>query len=280
VGGGAASWVTVTATPAMVSVAVRGAVSVLAAAMNATVPEPVPDAPAVMVSQAALLDPVQVHVDADAVTLTCPDAPAAATVCVAGATVNVQAGGVGGGGAPVCVTGIVRPATVMEPVRAAVSVLAAMVTRRSPLPVPPSELVVTQAAPGAAVHAQVDAVAVTETMTVAAALSWVIAGGVTVKLHDGGGSGGGSGVGGVGVGGVGVGGVGVGGVGGCGGGVAPTWVTVSVRPATVSVPMRGDVEVLGLVTNRSSAVPVPGVPPVTVTQSTRLAPVHGQAAGA
>ena len=92
-------------------------------------------------------------------------------VWAAGATVNVQAGGGGGSAAPVCVTGMVRPATVMGPCGPPCPCWRRWSRARSPLPVPPSELAVTQAAPGAAVHAQVAAVAVTETMTVAAALS-------------------------------------------------------------------------------------------------------------
>jgi hypothetical protein len=61
-----------------VIVALRDAVLVLAAAVNATVPLPVPLAPPVTVSHAALL--VAVHAQpAPAVTPTEPVAPAAAT---------------------------------------------------------------------------------------------------------------------------------------------------------------------------------------------------------
>jgi hypothetical protein len=56
---GAAAWVTVRVCPAIVSVPVRGDVTVLAAMEKATVPLPDPLAPDVIVSQASLL--VAVH---------------------------------------------------------------------------------------------------------------------------------------------------------------------------------------------------------------------------
>ena len=64
-----------------------------------------PEAPEEIVSHDALLAAVHVQVDAEAPTVTWPDAPAAGAVCDAGATVKVHAGG-GGSGAPVCDTGI------------------------------------------------------------------------------------------------------------------------------------------------------------------------------
>ena len=59
--GVAPACVTVTVTPATVSVPVRGEVLVLAAIEYVTVPLPLPFAPAVIVSQAALEVAVQAH---------------------------------------------------------------------------------------------------------------------------------------------------------------------------------------------------------------------------
>ena len=65
--------------PPMVSVPVRGLAAVLAAALNATVPGPLPLAPLVTVSQPALLlTPVHAQ-PAGAVTLADPVPPAAVT---------------------------------------------------------------------------------------------------------------------------------------------------------------------------------------------------------
>ena len=76
--------------PAMVSVAGRSA-PVLTATLNATVPLPVPVAPDVKVTNAALLVAVQVHVVADAVTAAVPVPPSGGNVDKLGApTVNVQ----------------------------------------------------------------------------------------------------------------------------------------------------------------------------------------------
>jgi hypothetical protein len=79
-GGGAAGAAcdTVKVCPAIVSVPVR-AVPVFAAAVNATVPLPVPDAPLVTVNHSAFARAVHAHVFADAVTTTEPDAPVSAT---------------------------------------------------------------------------------------------------------------------------------------------------------------------------------------------------------
>ena len=51
--------------PAIVSVAERWLVDVLAVAAKATVPEPLPDAPAVIVNQLALLAAVHAQPDVD-----------------------------------------------------------------------------------------------------------------------------------------------------------------------------------------------------------------------
>jgi hypothetical protein len=261
---------TVTVMPAAVIVAERVTAAVLAAAVKTTVPGPVPLAPAVIVSHAALLVAVQPHVDAEAPMATCPGAPVAATVCDPGEAVNVQAGGgAGGSAAPACVTVTARPAIVTVAVRVVVDVLAVALTRRSPVPDPPSELVVTQAAPDVAVHAHEAADAVTEIGVDAAAASIATDSGATVKVQGGGS--GGLGVGGLGVGGFGVGGLGV-------GGVAPTCVTVNTRPAMASVPMRADVDGLALVRNRTTLGPVPALLPTMETQSMSLAAVQGHVA--
>ena len=68
--------VTVNVLPATVNVAVRVAVVVFAAALNATGPVPLPLAPEVTVSHAALLVAVQPH-PVGAVTVTEPAPPAA-----------------------------------------------------------------------------------------------------------------------------------------------------------------------------------------------------------
>jgi hypothetical protein len=91
-GGGAAAWDTVYVSPPTVTVAVRAAPA-FAATVTTTVPVPVPLAGAT-VAQAALLDAVQPHVDALAVTGTLNVPPVAAALPVADASVNVHGGGV------------------------------------------------------------------------------------------------------------------------------------------------------------------------------------------
>jgi hypothetical protein len=76
-----ADWLTVNACPAIVMTPARAAPA-LAATLNATVPEPVPEAPAVTVIHWALVVAVQLQVAADAVTTTDPAPPAAAIVSV------------------------------------------------------------------------------------------------------------------------------------------------------------------------------------------------------
>jgi len=77
-GGGGAACDTVKDCPAIVSVPVRAA-AVFAAATNATVPLPVPEAALVTVNHGALAFAVQPHVGAEAVTATEPEPPASAT---------------------------------------------------------------------------------------------------------------------------------------------------------------------------------------------------------
>lgn len=103
--------------PAIVSVAVRESVPVLAPALYPTVPDPVPLAPLVMVTHVDPLDAVQLQFD-DVVTVTVPVPPLAGSVALVGEMVNVQ-------GAAGCVTVNVCPAIVIVPVRDVVAVFAA-----------------------------------------------------------------------------------------------------------------------------------------------------------
>ena len=66
---------------------------VLAATVNLTVPLPVPDCPAVMLIQDALVVAVHAQLAADEVTAIDPDPPAAARLWLAGEIENAQAGG-------------------------------------------------------------------------------------------------------------------------------------------------------------------------------------------
>jgi len=95
--------------PAMVSIAVRGSVPGLALALYVTVPDPVPFAPLLMVTQVDPLEAVQLQFDV-VVTVTVPVPPLAGNVALAGAIVNVHV-------AAACVTVNVCPAIVMVPVR-------------------------------------------------------------------------------------------------------------------------------------------------------------------
>src|SRR5439155_7422077 len=81
--------VTVTVCPAIVSVPVRDAEPVFAAIELLTVPFPVPLAPAVIVIHAALLVAVHVQLVPDAVMLTLPVAPSAATAALVAESVYV-----------------------------------------------------------------------------------------------------------------------------------------------------------------------------------------------
>ncbi len=137
--------VTVTVCPATVSVPTRWAVDVFAVALKVTVPLPLPLAPPLIVSQAALLAAVHVHPLA-AVTAVVDEPAAEVSVGDVGDTPNVQL-------MPLCVTVTVWPATVSVPTRWAVDVftVALKVTVPLPLPLAPP-LIVSQAALLAAVH--------------------------------------------------------------------------------------------------------------------------------
>jgi hypothetical protein len=130
----AAACVTVNVCPATVSVPVRAA-PVFADALKATVPLPVPDAPAVTVIQSGLFEAAVHAQPAPAVTVIDPVPPAGSTAWVPGAMLNVHAGA-----AAACVTVRVWPPIVSVPVRAA-PVFAAALNETVPLPLPDAPLV-------------------------------------------------------------------------------------------------------------------------------------------
>ena len=113
-GGGASSCVTVNVFPPAAIVALR-TLPVLTATVNATVPLPVPDCPAVTVIQGALVVAVHAHVFADEVIAIEPTPPTAPKNSDVGEIENVHAGG----GAAACAMVKVFPATVSVPLRAA-----------------------------------------------------------------------------------------------------------------------------------------------------------------
>jgi hypothetical protein len=92
-GGGGAACATANVFPAAAIVPVRALVVVFAATLNATLPLPVPDSPAVMLIHGALVVAVHAHVLADVVTAIEPVPPASAKFWVGGEIENVHAGG-------------------------------------------------------------------------------------------------------------------------------------------------------------------------------------------
>ena len=104
----AAACVTVKVLPAIVSVADLPGVAVLAAAVNPTLPLPLPVAPVEIVTHDAPLVAVQAH-PAAAVTVTVPVPPAAGSDWLAGEIAYEHAAA--------CVTVNVLPAAVSVPVR-------------------------------------------------------------------------------------------------------------------------------------------------------------------
>jgi hypothetical protein len=111
-----AAWSTVNVLPATVKVADRAADPVLAATVNAVVPEPLPEAPLVIVTHDAPLLAVQPQ-PAVVVTATEPAALPALTDTLDGEIENEQA--------PACVTVCIDPAIVKVPVRLLVALFAA-----------------------------------------------------------------------------------------------------------------------------------------------------------
>src|SRR6187455_3746384 len=121
--------VTLKLCPAMVSVPVRGLILLLAAALNATVPLPLPLAPPVTVSHdVLLLTLVHAHPASD-VTPVEPVPPPAATEPLVGAIAYVQA-------MPGCVTLKLCPAIVNVPVRELIVLFAAALNATVTLPLP------------------------------------------------------------------------------------------------------------------------------------------------
>ena len=86
---GVPAWVTVKVVPAIVSVPLRLVVPPLGAAVNVTVPEPVPDAPVLIVIHAALLTAVQTQ-PVPTVTVLLPVPPPAAIDCDVGEMLGVH----------------------------------------------------------------------------------------------------------------------------------------------------------------------------------------------
>ena len=223
--------------PATVSVPVREDVAVFAAIEKATIPLPLPLAPEVMVNQASLL--VAVHVQPVAVvTLALLELAAAAGFSEVGDTVNEQ-----GAGAPAWVTAIVWPAMVSVPVRGDVAVFAAIEKATVPLPLPlVPDVIVSQESLLVAVQLQPGAVVTLALLELAAAAGFSAVG-ETVKVQGGG---------------------------------APAWVRVTVWPAMVSVPVRGDVDVFAAIENATAPLPLPLAPDVMVSQEALLVAVQLQ----
>ena len=157
-GGGAAACDIVDVWLPAVTVAVR-AVPGLAATVTTTAPVPVPLAGAT-VAHAALLDAVQPHEDALAVTVTLEVPPVAPRLPVAEERLYVQ-----DGGAAACDIVYVWLPAVTVAVRA-VPGLAATVTTTAPVPVPLAGATVAHAALLDAVQPHEDALAVTVTLEV------------------------------------------------------------------------------------------------------------------
>ena len=119
----------------------------LAVALKVTVPLPLPAAPPLTVSQAALLVAVHVHPVA-AVTAVVDEPAAEVSVAEVGETPNAQV-------MPLWVTVTAWPATVTVPTRCAVAVFAVALKVTVPLPLPLAPpLIVSHAALLVAVHAQ------------------------------------------------------------------------------------------------------------------------------
>ena len=153
-----------------------------------------------------------------------------------GDTVNVQ-----GTGAPACVTVTVWPATVSVPVRGDVAVLAAMAKPTVPFPLPLApDVMLSQEALLVAVH--VHPVAAVTLLLLELALAPGLSDvGETVYVQ-----------------------------------ATPACVTVTVWPATVSVPVRGEVAVLAAMAKATVPFPLPLAPDVIVSQESLLVAVQVQ----
>jgi hypothetical protein len=149
-------------------------------------------------------------------------------------------------GTPAWLTVRVWPAIVIVPVRVALDELAAMVkaTVPSPLPLAPPVIVI-QLAVFAAVHAQPAGAVTAKVLDPAPAPTERLAGD-TLYVQ----------------------------------GVEPAWLTLSVWPAIVIVPLRLALDEFVATAKATVPPPVPLVPPVIVIQLTLLAAVHTHPAGA
>ncbi len=227
---------TVTVRPATVSVPVREAVPELAATAYTAVPLPVAKPPEVIVNHETLLVDVQLQ-PAAVVTVELWVLASAVGVTVVGETVNVQ------DAVPCWTTVTVWPATVSVPVRDEVPVLAAMEKATVPLPLPVTpDVMLSQETLLVAVHEQPVAVVTLALLEPATAAGFSEVG-ETVKEQD---------------------------------GAAPAWVTVTVWPAMVSVPVRDDVAVLAAMANATAPLPLPPAPDVMVIQEALLVAVQPQ----
>ena len=138
---------TVNVLPAIVSVPVRDVVAVFAAMLNATLPFPVPAAPALTVIHVSLLTAVHAH-PVGAVTVVLPVPPPAPMDWLVGEIVSVHA-------TPACVTVALLPPAVIDPLRDVVEVFAAALNETVPLPEPLAPaVIVIHASVVVAVHAQ------------------------------------------------------------------------------------------------------------------------------
>jgi hypothetical protein len=235
----AACCVTVTVRPATVSVPVRVDAFGFSAIENATVPLPVPLDPDVIVSHAALLVATQVQFWL-VVTATLLVPAVAAGVSDVGDTVKEHEFEL-----PACVTVTVCPATVNVPVRDEVVAFAAIEKLTVPLPVPLAPAVTVSHAV-LLIAAQVQPAVVVTAVLLEPALDAVLSDvGDTPKVHGAG---------------------------------AAAWVTVTVWPATVSVPVRGEVAGFAAIEKFTAPFPLPLAPEVTVSHAALLVAVQVQPA--
>ena len=153
----------------------------MAATLKATLPLPMPDAPAVMIIHDTGLAAVHAH-PIGAETVTEPRNPPAPDRSMLAPRLYVQ-------GAPACVTGNARPPIVSVPVRGAEDGFAVIEKTTVWLPVPKRPLVImSQSESLAAVHAQVAAEAISTTERFCAVASGAAPAAPSEYVHGGGGA--------------------------------------------------------------------------------------------
>src|SRR5512139_3006960 len=218
--------------------AVRLCCVVLACAVTATVPSPVPPCGA---TESQLAPPLVVHAQvlAEASTVTGCVPPAAGRFRAPGVTANVH-----GAGAPSWVTATARPAIVTVAVRACVPVLGATANWTSSSPRPVVRLSVIQSTGLDAVQSQLPRDASTLLVRVPPPAGTVCAAGATAKVQD---------------------------------GTVAAWVTVTAWPAMVTVAERGCSAAFSAMLTVTCASPWP-LARSTVIQGTGLAASQAQAA--